>query len=88
MQNFIPVRRDLSDLVERLEWARDNAEQATAIGRAGQAFALATLTRDAAILELARTLERVWREHSDASYVPEVLRAPLDPVLRSLGAFA
>jgi Glycosyl transferase family 90 len=88
MQNFIPVKRDLSDLVEKLEWAHDNAEEAAAIGRAGQAFALAKLTREAALLELAQTLERVGREHSEASYVPEDLRAPLDPVLTSLGAFA
>jgi Glycosyl transferase family 90 len=88
MENFIPVKRDLSDLVEKLEWAQDNPHEAAAIGRAGQALALAKLTREAAILELVRTLERVGREHSEASYVPEDLRAPLDPVLTSFGAFA
>jgi hypothetical protein len=88
MGNFIPVRRDLSDLIEKLEWARANPTQADAIGRAGQAMALARLTREAAILQLVRTLERVGREHAEASYVTSDLRVPLDPVLESLGAFA
>jgi hypothetical protein len=87
MQNFIPVKRDLSDLVEKLEWAREHEQQAAAIGRAGQALALSMLTRDAAILQLARTLERV-ADGDTSGYVTEDLRAPLDPVLERLGAFA
>jgi hypothetical protein len=88
MRNFIPVRRDLSDLVEKLEWAQANPGQAEAIGRAGQSLALARLTREAAILQLAQTLERVNRDHTKAGYVTSDLRAPLTPVLTSLGAFA
>jgi hypothetical protein len=88
MENFIPVQRDLSDLVEKLEWAQANPAEAEAIGRAGQSFALAKLTREAAVLALAQTLERVGHEYTEASYVTQDLRAPLDPVLNSLGAFA
>ena len=87
MVNFIPVKRDLSDLVERLEWARANLEQAAEIGRAGQALALANLTREAAILQLAQTIERVAAGQA-TGYVTEDLRAPLDPVLERLGAFS
>ncbi|MGH2860822.1 MAG: glycosyl transferase family 90 [Solirubrobacteraceae bacterium] len=88
MQNYIPVKRDLSDLVERLEWTRDNPAAAQAIGRAGQALALEKLTRDAAVLQLARTLERLAGENSEAGYVAADLRGPLEPVLERLGAFA
>jgi hypothetical protein len=51
-------------------------------------LALAKLTREAAVVQLVKTLERVGREHTEASYVAQDLRAPLDPVLTSLGAFA
>jgi hypothetical protein len=88
MQNFIPVARDLSDLIEKLEWARANPAEAEQIGRAGQALALARLTREAAVLQLAQTLERIVEGDRPAGYVSEELRAPLDPVLESLGAFA
>jgi hypothetical protein len=88
MENFIPVKRDLSDLVEKLEWAQANPAEAEAIGRAGQSLALAKLTREAAVLQLVKTLACVGREHTEASYVTQDLRAPLDPVLTSLGAFA
>jgi hypothetical protein len=56
MVNFIPVRRDLCDLVEKLQWAREHPEQAAEIGRAGQALALTRLTREAAVLQLAQML--------------------------------
>ncbi len=88
MQNFIPVRRDLSDLVERLEWVSEHRAEAGAIGAAGQELALAHLTRDAAVLRLAQTLERIAAERDAAAYVSEDLRAPLEPVLERLGAFA
>lgn len=87
MQNFIPVRSDLADLADRLEWIRANPLQAAAIGHAGQALALTELTREAAVLRLAQTLERIAA--GDATgYVTEDLRAPLEPVLERLGAFA
>ena len=87
MVHYIPVRRDLSDLVERLQWAREHPEQAAEIGQAGQALALSQLTREAAVLQLTRTLERVAGSEI-SGYVTEDLRAPLDPVLERLGAFA
>lgn len=88
MQNFIPVRRDLSDLLERQQWARTHPEQAAAIGRAGQELALVKLTREAAVLQLARTLERLAGAERPSGYVAADLRVPLEPVLERFGAFA
>lgn len=88
MEHFIPVRNDLADLVEKLEWARANPEWAGAIGRYGQAYAQQKLTRGAALEELAGTFTAIGVERPDDSYVPKHLRAHLDPVMASLGAFA
>ena len=38
--HYIPVRSDLSDLVVKVEWARDNLERAEMIGRAGHRLAM------------------------------------------------
>lgn len=40
MKHYIPFQHDLSDLVERLIWARNNDEQAQQIVRSAQQFAL------------------------------------------------
>lgn len=37
--HYVPVKRDLSDLLEKIQWARDNDAEAEEIGRAGQALA-------------------------------------------------
>jgi len=42
-QHYIPFKRDLSDLVEKLEWVRSHESEARAIGEAGRAFARARL---------------------------------------------
>ena len=84
-QHFIPVSRDLGDLVERVAWAHAHPEEAAAIGRAGQAFARANLSRAAAVGEWATTL-RACAEEPDVAYGPPAVRQVLDPVLRGLGA--
>ncbi len=38
-EHFVPVRSDMSDLVEKIEWARSNDAQAREIAANGQAFA-------------------------------------------------
>jgi len=45
MEHVIPVRRDLSDLVDAARWVRANPEQAAEIGRAGQEPTQRLLTR-------------------------------------------
>lgn len=37
-QHYIPFKRDMSDLLEKLRWAHDHDGQAQKIGKAGQAF--------------------------------------------------
>jgi hypothetical protein len=39
-EHFVPVRSNLSDLVEQINWCRDHSEKAAQIGARGQAFAL------------------------------------------------
>lgn len=38
-EHFIPVKSDMSDLAEKLDWARSNLPEAEAIARKGQQFA-------------------------------------------------
>lgn len=38
-QHYVPVRHDLSDLIERIRWANDNDAEAKKIAQAGQKFA-------------------------------------------------
>lgn len=55
-EHFIPVSRDLTDLGERVEWARQHEAEAGRIGRAGQEFAQGRLTRAAAVERWADVL--------------------------------
>ena len=56
-ENFVPVRADLSDLVERMEWCRSHDPECRAIAAAGQALAL-RLTLES---ERAAAVERINR---------------------------
>ena len=40
-EHFVPIQADLSDLEEKLDWVRMNAQQARRIAQQGQAFAKA-----------------------------------------------
>lgn len=42
-EHYIPVKRDLSDLVERIQWAKENDETVRQIAMAGQRFAQSNL---------------------------------------------
>jgi hypothetical protein len=53
----VPVARDLSDLVERIEWLRANPSMGSEIAAEGQRFAQVHLTRTAAIEAWARLLQ-------------------------------
>lgn len=35
-EHYIPVKRDLSDLVDKILWAKENDEEAQKIGKAGR----------------------------------------------------
>jgi len=61
--HFIPVAKDLSDLVERVEWANANPGEAAQIAQQALEFARANLTRDAALRQWAGALRAaaLWR---------------------------
>jgi hypothetical protein len=82
--NHIPVKRDLSDLVSRAQWVKDNREEATRIGQAGQQLARNLLTRPSAVEQWARTLSDAAQTPADA-WAPPLLLEVLIPVLRQFG---
>ncbi|XP_069495138.1 protein O-glucosyltransferase 2 isoform X2 [Ambystoma mexicanum] len=45
-KHYIPFKRDLSDLLEKLKWAKDHDEEARNIAKAGQEFARNNLMGD------------------------------------------
>ncbi|XP_026564172.1 KDEL motif-containing protein 1 [Pseudonaja textilis] len=45
-KHFVPFKNDLSDLMEKLQWAKDHDEEAKNIAKAGQEFARNTLMGD------------------------------------------
>lgn len=53
MKNFVPVAADLSDLIEKAEWLRENPSRAEEIGQAGRALAT-SLTFEAEFQQAAR----------------------------------
>lgn len=46
MKHYIPIKRDLSDLVEKLKWARKNDDSVKKISNQGQQFANENLAPD------------------------------------------
>mmetsp|Transcript_1512 Transcript_1512/g.2037 ORF Transcript_1512/g.2037 Transcript_1512/m.2037 type:complete len:90 (+) Transcript_1512:24-293(+) len=56
--HFIPVREDLSDLIDKLEWARAHDEEAQRIAKRGKAFADAFFTEEQVALYVLRALLR------------------------------
>ncbi|MEO1702298.1 MAG: glycosyl transferase family 90 [Pseudomonadota bacterium] len=55
-EHFIPVKADMSDLEEKLDWARSNDDEAERIAIKGQAFAR-TITMESCAVEGAEIIE-------------------------------
>jgi len=55
-RHFVPVRADMSDLVEKIAWCRGHDGECAAIAAAGRAFAHA-VTVEAEIADAARRLQ-------------------------------
>ncbi|MBN3307191.1 KDEL1 protein, partial [Amia calva] len=45
-EHYIPFKSDLSDLLEKIQWSKDNDKEAKKIGKAGQEFARTNLMGD------------------------------------------
>jgi len=54
--HYIPVKRDLSDLMEKLIWARNHDHEARQIAEEGRAFALTNLMKEARLLYFYKVL--------------------------------
>lgn len=63
-RHYVPVRRDLADLVEKVRWARDNEDEARKIVARGQQFARENLQADHVLCYHALLLKVSWREVS------------------------
>mmetsp|Transcript_22586 Transcript_22586/g.68881 ORF Transcript_22586/g.68881 Transcript_22586/m.68881 type:complete len:374 (-) Transcript_22586:295-1416(-) len=55
-RHFIPVKEDLSDLINRLDWADAHPQEVADIGKTGQAFARDHLNHAAALIALANVI--------------------------------
>ncbi|MEN0001170.1 MAG: glycosyl transferase family 90, partial [Pseudomonadota bacterium] len=58
-EHFVPVKADMSDLAEMLDWVRANDARAQEIARNGQAFAR-TQTMERGLCQAVSTIEEHW----------------------------
>jgi hypothetical protein len=84
MEHYVPVRRDLSDLVTQARWVQQHPHEAADIGRAGQKLARQLLTRRSAAEQWSRVLTDAAAQPRDG-WAPVALQTALQPVLRRLG---
>lgn len=88
MEHFVPVQRDLSDLVAQARWVQQHPQEAARIGRAGQELAGRLLTRSSAVEQWRQVMTAHAELRSAHDWAPPALRESLGPVLRRLGAQA
>ncbi|CAE7250939.1 poglut2 [Symbiodinium pilosum] len=62
-EHYIPIRFDLADLVDRLEWLQRNDELARSIAESSQMFAERHLGYDSILFYLDRVIRRYASEH-------------------------
>ncbi len=85
MEHYIPVRSDLSDLVDHARWVLENPHEAARIGSAAQKVAQQLLTRASAAEQWGRYLA-IAATSDSSSWAPDAVREELSPLLRRLGA--
>jgi hypothetical protein len=57
-KHYIPVKNDLSDLLEKIAWAKEHDEQAKQIGEEGRKFALENLMPEDILLYCYKSLKK------------------------------
>jgi hypothetical protein len=72
-RHYVPVRDDMADLVEKIEWCRSHDGECAEIARAGSAFAHA-MSVDGEIAEAASRLEAACGRPQDGQ--PVALASP------------
>ena len=83
MEHYVPVRRDLSDLVTQARWVQQHPQEAAQIGLAGQKLAHQLLTRRSAVEQWSRVLTEAAAQRPH-DWAPVALQEALTPVLRRL----
>jgi len=68
-RHYVPVRADMTDLIEKIDWCRSRDYECAAIAAAGQAFAEA-MTVESEIAEAVRRLEADCNSFSVVSDKP------------------
>jgi hypothetical protein len=62
-EHYVPVRSDMSDLLEKIEWVRSHDKEAQEIARNGQAFAR-TLDFESGRREAVEIISANWDKHA------------------------
>ena len=62
-EHYVPVKYDLSDLVERLTWLRSNDAEAQRIATAGRRFAVRHLSYDGVLRYVDAVVRRYAADH-------------------------
>jgi hypothetical protein len=62
-EHYIPVKRDLSDLVEKTQWIMDNNEKALEIANNAYEFAKVHLTRNACLAYLDKAIRNITKNN-------------------------
>jgi hypothetical protein len=78
-QHFVPVRQDLSDLFEKIEWCHGNQDEARAIGERAQQFAIHhtfKVARDVALDAVRRSLVPLFPEPSQTQELRGIPQFP------------
>lgn len=60
-EHFVPVRADMSDLLEKIDWVRTNDAEASAIAARGQALAR-SMTLESETAHAVRLIEANWQD--------------------------
>ncbi len=68
--HYIPVKQDLSDLIDRIEWARSHDKEVQKIAKQGYIFIKNSLTPKDIDMQVVLMLNEYARLHQNENIVP------------------
>lgn len=74
MHHYVPINRDLSNLVEKIQWAKENDDIARKIAQQAQQFANENLTPDKVLCYHVTLLKVCSRFNVEFSFLIELKR--------------
>ncbi|XP_072120419.1 protein O-glucosyltransferase 3 [Mobula birostris] len=77
--HYIPVRRDLSDLIEKIKWVKDNDAEAQKIARSGQVLARDLLQPSSLYCYYYKVLQEYARRQTTKPEIREGMEHVLQP---------